>query len=235
MSHHPVTVVCLDAGHTLLYADPPPPVLYARAMTRLGRPVTPEEVAPAFADTWAAMQQHTPSGTDRYGSVSGGERAWWGLFVRRVLERLGHDAPWRALLDELWQAFAAPSLWRSYPEVQSTLAALKRRGLRLAVISNWDSRLPQILAALDLVRHLDAITVSHIEGIEKPNPEIFHRTLARLEASPEDAAHVGDSPLEDYRGATGAGLEAVLIDREARFAGESFRRIERLDQLLDLI
>ena len=48
----------LDAGaegHTLLYADPPPPMIYARAMTRLGRPVTPEEVAPAFADTWAAM------------------------------------------------------------------------------------------------------------------------------------------------------------------------------------
>jgi len=230
-----VSVVCLDAGHTLLYADPPPPVLYARAMSRLGRSVSPDEVAPAFAETWAAMQQDSPPGRDRYASLPGGERAWWGLFVRRVLDRLGHDAPWRPLLDELWAAFAEPSLWRTYSEVHPTLVDLRRRGMRLAVVSNWDSRLPEILAGLDLVRHFDAVTVSRIEGVEKPDPEIFRRTLERLGTTPDTAVHVGDSPLEDYRGATAAGLKAVLIDREGRFTADRLCRIERLDELLDLL
>jgi putative hydrolase of the HAD superfamily len=235
MVRRALSAICLDAGHTLLYADPAPPVLYARAMSRLGRAVTPDEVAPAFADIWAAMQRDSPPGQDRYGSTPGGERAWWGRFVRRVLERLAHDAPWQPLLDELWQAFAEPSLWRTYPEVHPTLTALRGRGLRLAVVSNWDSRLPDILAGLDLVRHMDAVTVSRIEGVEKPDPEIFRRTLERLGATPEEAAHVGDSPIEDYRGASAAGLKAVLIDREGRFAADGLCRIERLDELLDLI
>ncbi len=230
-----LSVICLDAGHTLLYADPPAPVLYARAMSRLGRAVTPEEVAPAFADTWAAMQQDSPPGEDRYGGGPEGERAWWGLFVRRVLVRLGHDAPWQPVLEELWAAFAEPSLWRTYPEVHPTLAALRQRGLRLAVVSNWDSRLPEILAGLDLVRYLDAVTVSRIEGIEKPNPEIFRRTLERLGTTPNAAVHVGDSPIEDYRGARSAGLRAVLIDRDHRFAANGRCRIERLDELLELL
>ena len=235
MARRTVSAICLDAGHTLLYADPAPPVLYARAMSRLGRTVTADEVAPAFADTWAAMQHDSRPGEDRYGSTPGGERAWWGLFVRQVLDQLAHDAPWQPLLDELWTAFAEPSLWRTYPEVHPTLAALRRRGQRLAVVSNWDSRLPEILAGLDLMRHMATVTVSRIEGIEKPDPEIFRRTLERLGTTPDAAAHVGDSPLEDYRGATAAGLKAVLIDRQGRFAADGFCRIERLDELLDLL
>jgi putative hydrolase of the HAD superfamily len=117
----------------------------------------------------------------------------------------------------------------------STLEALAARGVQLAVISNWDRRLPDILRSLDIFEIFETVTVSSIEGVEKPSSEIFHRTIARLGIPATKTVHVGDSPLEDYSGAESAGLTSVLIDRHELFADESFRRVTSLEQILDLI
>ena len=230
-----IAAVTFDAGNTLLYCDPSPAEIYARELSRLGRPVEPEEVGPVFKQAWAEMQERTAPGKDRYTSVAGGERAWWGQFVREVLGRIEHDAPWEPLLDELYAAFACTKVWKAFPETRATLAELAARGVSLAVISNWDKRLPEILDRLDLSGTFDVITVSMIEGMEKPAPEIFLRTVARLEVKPEAALHVGDSPLEDYQGARAAGLTPVLIDRHTLFAHDSYRRIVSLEGVLDLV
>ena len=153
----------------------------------------------------------------------------------KVLGRIEHDAPWEPLLDELYAAFACTKVWKAFPETRATLAELAARGVSLAVISNWDKRLPEILDRLDLTGTFDVITVSTIEGMEKPAPEIFLRTVARLEVKPEAALHVGDSPLEDYQGARAAGLTPVLIDRHTLFAHDSYRRIVSLEGVLDLV
>ena len=126
-------------------------------------------------------------------------------------------------------------MWKVFPESRSTLAALRERGLRTAVISNWDRRLPQILDALDLTRWFDVITVSAVEGVEKPAAAIFDRTVERLGVPAGACMHVGDSPLEDYDGAERAGMTPVLIDRRGAFAMDGFRRVGRLDEVLDLI
>jgi putative hydrolase of the HAD superfamily len=152
-----------------------------------------------------------------------------------VLRRLDHDAGWEALLDDLYAAFSRPDVWKVYPEVLATLTAVHALGRPMAVISNWDRRLPEILDSLGLTPHFDVITVSSIEGVEKPAPEIFERTLKRLDARPEVTLHVGDAPLEDYRGAEGVGITPVLIDRRGAFAFDGFRRISSLDQVLDLL
>jgi putative hydrolase of the HAD superfamily len=81
----------------------------------------------------------------------------------------------------------------------------------------------------------ETVTVSSLEGVEKPSSEIFHRTTERMAISPRETIHVGDSPLEDYTGAEKAGLGAALIDRHDLFAGEPYRRISSLDEILDLV
>ena len=100
-----------------------------------------------------------------------------------------------------------------------TLGALEAAGLRLAVVSNWDRRLPDILAGLELSGYFSEVVVSASEGIEKPASAIFHRALERLGVLPERALHVGDSPVEDYLGAEMAGLSAALVDRRRLFVG----------------
>jgi putative hydrolase of the HAD superfamily len=230
-----LSAITFDAGGTMIYCDPSPGEIYAHHLSRLGRPVQAEEVGPVFRDAWTAMQRQSVPGQDRYNSVAGGELAWWGAFVREVLRRLDHDAPWEPLLDDLYAAFCEASVWKAYPETMSTLEALTDRGIRLAVISNWDRRLPDILRSLKIFEIFETVTVSSIEGVEKPSSEIFHRTLDRMGISVGETLHVGDSPLEDYTGAETAGLGAALIDRHELFVDEPYRRISSLEEILEMV
>jgi len=235
MNENGFAAVTFDAGGTMIYCDPSPGEIYAHHLSRMGRSVEADEVGPVFRDAWAEMQRRTVPGLDRYNSAPGGELAWWGEFVREVLRRLDHDAPWEPLLEDLYAAFCETSVWKVFPETVNTLETLAARGVRLAVISNWDRRLPDILRSLDIFEIFETVTVSSIEGIEKPSSEIFHRTLARIGISEAETVHVGDSPLEDYSGAENAGLTSVLIDRHNLFADEQYLRVTSLDKILDLI
>jgi putative hydrolase of the HAD superfamily len=230
-----IAAVSLDAGNTLLHCDPPPAAIYAEHLSRLGPEVTADSIRPVFREAWAEMQQQTPPGRDRYGSVDGGERAWWGQFVRLVLRRLDHPAPWRPLLDELYAAFSRPEIWTTYPDTLPALAALRRAGTSLAVVSNWDRRLPTILDRLRLTPYFDTITVSGLEGVEKPSAEIFRRTVARLGVAAGEVLHVGDSLRDDYLGAAAAGLLSRLLDRQNLFTGDSYWRVESLEELPDIV
>jgi putative hydrolase of the HAD superfamily len=219
--------VLLDVGGTLIECRPSPPEIYARELRRLGHQVPGEAVAAAFAAVWAELTEEHPRGLDRYHHLKGGERQWWTEFVRRVLARLASPAPLEPVLEALFEAFADVSLWHVYPEVREVLTALRRRGLRLAAVSNWDSRLPDLLDRLELTASFDAVLVSGLEGVEKPAPEMFRRAAQRLGVAPERCLHAGDSPLDDYRGAESAGLTAVLVDRHGLF-DDGYRRVRDL-------
>jgi putative hydrolase of the HAD superfamily len=232
---NPLRAVFLDVGGTLIESQPSPAYVYAQVLSKHGPPLRGEQVAPIFQAVWTEMTEAQPRGLDRYHLVKGGERAWWGEFVRRVMELLQHPASWRQVLDELFDAFAAPDLWHVFPEVREVLTTMRSRGLRLAVISNWDSRLPALLDSLELREFFDDVLVSAIEGVEKPAPAIFQRAIARAGVSVGESLHVGDSPLDDYRGAESAGMRALLVDRAGIF-GEGYDRVADLrgvDAFLD--
>lgn len=226
-THETLRAVLLDVGGTLIESRPSPAHVYAQVLTSHGPAVSGDEVAPVFRAVWAEMTEAQPRGLDRYHLVKGGERAWWGEFVRRVMARLEHPAPWSEVLEELFEAFAGPELWHVFPEVREVLESLRGRGLRLAVVSNWDSRLPGLLASLRLNHFFDAVLVSALEGVEKPAPAIFRRAAERLGVEPRACIHFGDSPLDDYRGAESAGIRAVLVDREGIF-GNGYDRVSDL-------
>jgi putative hydrolase of the HAD superfamily len=121
-------------------------------------------------------------------------------------------------------------VWAVYPDVTPTLDALAARGLSLAIVSNWDSYLPKLLERRGLARYFQTVSVSAIEETGKPGAEIFHRTCARIGASAAETLHVGDSLRDDYEGARGAGLQALLLDRR----GEHADIPERIGSLSEL-
>jgi len=86
--------------------------------------------------------------------------------------------------------------------------ALAARGLRLAVVSNWDVGLHGHLARLELESLFDAVVTSAEAGVAKPDPAVFLLALERLGVPPAHAAHVGDSEA-DEEGARAAGLRFV--------------------------
>lgn len=96
----------------------------------------------------------------------------------------------------------------------ATLAALARR-YRLAVICNTGSTpgsvLRQVVGRAGLAPYLQVQTYSNEEGLAKPRPEIFQRTLQRLGAEPAETVHVGDNGRTDVTGARTAGLSAIWL------------------------
>jgi putative hydrolase of the HAD superfamily len=123
--------------------------------------------------------------------------------------------------------------FRPYPEVPAVLATLRERGARLAVVSNWDVSLHDVLERTGLRPLVDSVVISAEEGVAKPDPAIFRTALERLGADATAALHVGDSVEHDVAGARAAGLEAVLVARDGARAPAGVRTIASLDELLD--
>jgi len=95
-----------------------------------------------------------------------------------------------------------------------TLEALSRAEMRMIVVSNWDYSLHRILRNLGISEFFEHEFASLEHGPEKPDPEFF-RIAGATTGLPLDAIlHVGDHPLDDLEGARGAGLQALLLDRD---------------------
>jgi putative hydrolase of the HAD superfamily len=214
--------VLFDVGGTLLGPRESFGAVYARSLVGSGLAVDAKGAQSGLEQTMHEMEQLIPAGSDRYRHFPGGEDEFWLRFAHRTLElatgspieaRAGLDA-----LERIRRAFLEPEAWHVFPDVRPTLEALRGHGVKLGIVSNWDSRLPGVLDMLDLSRYFDFVGVSHFEGVEKPDPEIFHRVLARLGGRPEETLHVGDLPEIDRAGAEAAGCAAVLIDRRGALA-----------------
>ena len=93
------------------------------------------------------------------------------------------------------------------------MSRLREAGLRLAVIANWDDRLPGLLGELGLARDFEVVVTSHDVGVQKPHPTIFRTAAKRLGLTPEEMLHVGDRKLEDVEGAEAVGLSALWLTR----------------------
>lgn len=111
---------------------------------------------------------------------------------------------------------AAHDVWASYYALAATthalLDALRRRGLRLALVSNTaspDWLLRPVLERQGLVERVDAIVLSSEVGKRKPSPVIFQRALEELGVEAGEALFVGDRLDADVLGASRAGLKTV--------------------------
>jgi putative hydrolase of the HAD superfamily len=207
-----VEVVFLDVGNTLLRAEPHVEVRYATTAAAHGIHAPAAEIKLRFRSLWkgyAAKRAERLFTTDRQAT-----KALWHGFVADVFAPWAEPGPtFDAFFDQLYDEFASPKAWTLFEDVLPTLEGLRARATRLAVISNWDMRLPEMLDAMALTPYFEQVLVSALEGLEKPARELFERGCQRMSVAPERALHVGDSFEEDVLGALGAGLHAALIDR----------------------
>ena len=129
-----------------------------------------------------------------------------------VIDVYPADSDYEALRIELFERFACTDLWRVFADVPSQLEAWKARGLKLAVVSNFDQRLHDLLEGLGLNLWLDAVVISSQAGAAKPNPKPLQLALQALELEAHQVWHVGDSPA-DEQAARAAGIPCVLVKR----------------------
>jgi putative hydrolase of the HAD superfamily len=194
----------LDAGNTLIFLD-------EDAVSEVLRARAGVEVAPSI------LRRAQGPAKRRYEEALRGGRSHddgWFVHMEALLVAAGiGDGQAIALARILRESHDELNLWRRVPDgLTQALAAERARGLALGVISNSEGRVAEILGHVGLAGLFEVIVDSGVEGVAKPDPEIFRRALARMGEEASGAVYVGDVPSVDVDGARGAGLGAVLID-----------------------
>ena len=122
---------------------------------------------------------------------------------------LGIDAPVEVLTDVTDRRIS----FNPYAESERVMEGLRSMGCRLYVVSNWDLLLEEVLGDLGWMDYFEAVVTSAAVGIEKPDCGIYEEAL-RISGFPKDRTiMVGNDPVTDVRGASGCGMDAVMIDR----------------------
>jgi len=205
----PLRAVTLDGAGTLFEVAEPVGVTYARVATRHGIAVDPSNVERAFR---AAFTAAPPLAFPETSPREAAERAWWSAIVHQSLGP-GDAAALAASATDLFEYYARPEAWHLFPDTIPALDVLRRNGLRLGVVSNFDGRLPGLLAALGLEPFVDTAVYSTLVGFAKPDPTIFRAALRALGVGASETLHAGDGVREDVLGARAARLRAVLVVR----------------------
>ena len=207
----PAKIIFFDAGGTLFRPWPSVGHVYARTALKHGVRVDPEVVEKAFHEKWHLRSGATANGGPQARTTSEKiERAWWYALVRDLFHNLEAFDDFDAFFTELYDLFAQAECWRLFDDTLAALDALKARGQRLGIISNWDYRLFSIVKQLGLSAYFETVIASSAVGCSKPGAKIFEAGLAAMKATPEDCVHVGDSLGDDYEGAKKSGSNSRI-------------------------
>lgn len=218
--------VLLDAFGTLVAMEPPAPRLRVE-LRRRGIEVAADAAEAAFAAEIAFyidrhLEGRDPPSLDRL-------RDRCAQVIVEALE-LGPDH--RPAVRE---AMLASLRFSPQPDAAPALEALRARGERLIVASNWDCSLGQVLADAGLDSLVDGVVASATVGAAKPAPAVFDAALAAAGVPPEQAIHVGDSLDHDVAGARAAGIDAILLDRRGAARSAGATTIRSLAELPSLV
>ena len=141
------------------------------------------------------------------------EKDWWYFLVKDIFIELGMFKSFDEYFDELYDYFSCDA-WEIYPDTLPALKNLKKKGYKIIITSNFDSRIYKVCDKLSITENIDHFTISSESGFSKPNKEIFYRSLQKVNASPEESMHVGDNYNLDYLPSLEIGMKPLLIVRD---------------------
>ncbi|MFE3097682.1 HAD family hydrolase [Streptomyces sp. NPDC059248] len=207
----PVEAVVLDFYGTLVRLVPPLPPSHDSVLRRRGL----HEAADRWGDQWSTGPGDGEDHREHSRSESA-YRAWEvDRLRRRALDR-GVPAELAAeVAAELDTATKTLTLER-YPDAVAPLAALRERGVRIVICSNWYWDLDRAVADTGLGQVVDAFVASARAGARKPNPLIYRAALDACGTPPGRTLFVGDMWEPDVVGPLAQGMRAVHLHRPDR-------------------
>jgi HAD superfamily hydrolase (TIGR01509 family) len=187
--------VTIDAFGTLVELENPVGRLQA-ALAERGVERDEKSVGAAFAAEVEYYLVHKGEGKDDSSLLDLRNRCS-GVFLAGAAPEL--DA------EEFAPAFVDSLVFRPLDGVVDALRRLRRAGLELACVTNWDVGIGEQLERAGLASYLSAVVSSAETDAEKPDPRVFAEALRRLGVEPARALHIGDDEA-DETGALAAGL-----------------------------
>jgi putative hydrolase of the HAD superfamily len=229
-----IEAVFFDAGETLLSPQPSWSELSARVLQQRGHDVTTE----LLREAWRHGGQHFLNAADEgfMFSVSAEDsHHFWTSLYHDMLDFLGIDDDVAA--EVLYKTFSDPTNYALFEDALPAVTALKERGLKIGIISNFESWLRKMLAGMDVLDLFDVIAISGDLNLEKPDPRIFKWAMGEAGVDAPSSMHVGDSPNFDAQPAHELGMVGVLLDRHGRWTDTEaeYTQISTLGEILDLV
>lgn len=221
-----IRAIFFDIGDTLVFDHPPLIERLATAALAVGIPLDSVRLPAAFraAEAFAVERYVRGIAWDAPGALRETVAVLWASLGLLPMT----DGQWAAF----GAAFAAvPFVRAAHPEAQSLLADLKERGFTLGAISDWEDTLPDVLTELGLLPYFDALAISAVVGVTKPNPVIFEDALGQVGFASEECLHIGDWYELDAAGAMGTGMHALLFDWAGRAPAAACPRVTTWEQM----
>ncbi len=127
-----------------------------------------------------------------------------------------------------------------YPHVQNTLIELKKRGLKLAIVSDAPRLRAWLrLAAMRLSNFFDVVVTYDDTGQRKPSKVPFEAAISQLGLTPEEVLMVGDWPERDILGAKSLGMKTCFAKYGYSFGvapkTEADYEIDDVEELLKIV
>ncbi|MFZ0800207.1 MAG: HAD-IA family hydrolase, partial [Terriglobales bacterium] len=161
------------------------------------------------------------------------DHSFWWVFYSQLLSEIGLNDD--AVRDQLVAGIRNSGNWDAIrPGTAEQLRDIGER-YQVAVISNADGKIEDVLQRCGIARCFRTITDSGLVGYEKPHPEIFRQALNSMNVAPAESLYVGDVYSVDYLGATGAGMQALLMDIPRAYRDKGVPRVESLAELQEVL
>ena len=194
-----IRLLTVDAAGTLIRPWPSVGTVYAQTAREHGIIAEDKEIDRRFYKVFGNIQKNQ--------SITlGEEKDFWKTVVLKTFQPFAKPIEIEPVFEKLWDLFAQGDHWRLSENAETTLQALKDRGYRIALLSNNDSRLRNVIQDLGIASIFEQIFISSEIGFEKPNPKIFKYVEREMSASAEEILHLGDS----YSGGILRGQKALV-------------------------
>jgi putative hydrolase of the HAD superfamily len=213
----PIKAIFFDAGNTLVFIDP-------GVVLPILREHGADPDLEAFREAEFLARTNLTRRVEE--GAFGTENHIWQEYFQNLFRAAGVPEDHLAQVGErIREVHRRKHLW-SYmdPRTVPALDRLADAGYRMAVISNADGRVEGLIQDVGIRDRFEFVMDSELEGVEKPDPEIFLRGCRRMGVVPDESLYVGDLYPVDVLGARKAGLQAVLVDP-----------MERLDYPVDRV
>ncbi|GIY35646.1 haloacid dehalogenase-like hydrolase domain-containing protein 3 [Caerostris darwini] len=212
--NHCFKLCTFDVTNTLLKFQSSVGEQYAEIGKIYGVERDPNQISKSFRHHWKIMNTNHPN----YGKNTGlSSHEWWKEIVRQTFIVESNELTTNQLNSisgHLYNLYKSNICWKVEDGAETLLKHLKKKDIKLGVISNFDERLDCVLKSNGLKPYFDFILASYLVRAAKPSREIFDLALnqsASINAS--QALHIGDNVKLDYFAAKHAGWNALLLTK----------------------
>ncbi|MFN4131823.1 MAG: HAD-IA family hydrolase [Caldimicrobium sp.] len=196
-------VIFLDAEGTFLKFNPSLGRIYSNLWSEYDIKIDEESVAQKMRKLHKEIFQARLGGINLNGEIC--KEAWRKVF-EETFSSLREHPNFNDVFEKAYAFFSSPECVKVVSEFYHFLRDVKALNIKLAIISNWDSRLYSVLKGHNLISQFEAIFLGCEVGYLKPHLEIFKRALSYFKVKPKEALMIGDSWEDDIEPAQKLGI-----------------------------